>query len=187
MNYARVIGKVISEHHRKYGCLYVVRTRRSGKRDVYDDIYVTLVKSAKRNAKIEVGSNYEFIGKIGLIEQAPVIYKNDICIYANTVLCADESDEWKNEVIIAGTIISKETNPKIPNKISMVLDPNDIYRNTYRIVAWNRRLEYIEKKNVGDSLNIFGELVKYDYRMHIQEEIKWLSRIEIAFWYEAKK
>ena len=179
MNYARVVGKVIERHDKYNGLLYTVRTRRRGKKEAYDDIYVALTESYD----IEINGVYEFIGKLGIVNQPPKISQDETCVYADVVYLPEDGAKWMNEVQIIGTVAEIYQNKKVPDKISLRLDAEDGSYNAYKVVAWNSRARYITEKKVGERLDVWGELVSYFHRVGKQS----INAIEIVFLYEENR
>ena len=178
MNYVQLIGRIVNETHPYNGFAYKVRVRRSGAKEVYDDIDIVL---PEKHALV-IDALYDFSGVLGVRAQKRAKEEVDICVYVTDIYNIEQDEQSFSGVYISGTITAISKDPKIPNKISLLLKADDGSHDKYKVVAWNRRRSYIENKQVGDHLNVCGELVKYFYRSGSE----FFYHVEIAFWYESQ-
>ena len=179
MNDVRMVGKILDKLHPYDGSAYKVQTRRSGNKEVYDEIAVVLPSLFD----ITIGQIYQFYGTLGVRPQIRAKEKIDICVYVKNMHNISQDEELFNEVFINGTIMSIDKDPKIPNKMSLLLNADDDSYDKYKVVAWGKRLNYLKYKKVGDHLRISGELVKYVYRVNTET----FFHTEIIFWFEEPK
>jgi len=177
MNSVRIIGELIETYDGCDELYYKVRVKRSGGKDIYDDIHIIL----NYPFVLDIGTSYEFVGMLGHIVLHPYIPLKDVCVFVDDIYAVPEGSASYSEIALTGVITRKLKVKTIPNRVVIMLTPDESH-DSFRVVAWNRRVEYITRVEIGARFGIWGELVTHTYK----DKANTSSRTEVAFWHENK-